>query len=441
MMLSAAEIRSPSRILPRHRRPPPPAGAAPRAPYGAGARRAPRPCAACAATRRSANGSTTSAPRRWNASACAAATANTARRSLSAMRSLLTRVDPVQLDAALRAWHQAHGGVDSALAIDGKTLRGAIDADGNQAHVLGIVGHESNAAHGAKKVGLRPHASDAQKRTNEIGTVIPLLETLPDIAGLTITADALLTQRRLADYLLGRGADYLFTVKGNQPTLHDEHPASARRERRPARSGLRRRDRKARTRPPRAPLHLGLQRTQRLPQLPRRRTGLRRAPGNRRGQGRQAAHRDGLRGHQPGPQGRHAATPAHSQSRALDHRGHTPHPRLELRRGPQPYPHRVRSGEHDPGSGASSSASSRGAGIAVAETMRNLARNPRRVLDFLKMTANASPTGSARLTAPRQPPPSPHPQPPASGGSAMPGCRNNRGSRSKGIAIGLPDHD
>ena len=30
-------------------------------------------------------------------------------------------------------------------------------------------------------------------------------------------------------------------------------------------------------------------------------------------------------------------------------------------------------------------------GLAVAETMRNLARNPRRVLDFLKMTANACP--------------------------------------------------
>ena len=59
------------------------------------------------------------------------------------------------------------------------------------------------------------------KRTNEIGAVIPLLETLPDVAGRTITADALLTQRRLADYLLGRGADYLFTVKGNQPKLHD----------------------------------------------------------------------------------------------------------------------------------------------------------------------------------------------------------------------------
>ena len=32
----------------------------------------------------------------------------------------------------------------------------------------------------------------------------------------------------------------------------------------------------------------------------------------------------------------------------------------------------------------------KGRGLAVAETMRNLARNPRRVLDFLKMTDNAA---------------------------------------------------
>ena len=30
-------------------------------------------------------------------------------------------------------------------------------------------------------------------------------------------------------------------------------------------------------------------------------------------------------------------------------------------------------------------------GLAVAETMRRLARNPRRVLDFLKMANNAAP--------------------------------------------------
>ena len=71
--------------------------------------------------------------------------------SLSAMRSLLIRVDPAQLDAALRAWHEAHGSGDSALAIDGKTIRGAIDDDGTQAHVLGIVGHQTKAFWGAKK--------------------------------------------------------------------------------------------------------------------------------------------------------------------------------------------------------------------------------------------------------------------------------------------------
>jgi len=64
---------------------------------------------------------------------------------------------------------------------------------------------------------MRADADEEEKRTNEIGTVIPLLETLPDITGCTVTADALLTQRALASYLLDRGADYLFTVKGNCP--------------------------------------------------------------------------------------------------------------------------------------------------------------------------------------------------------------------------------
>ena len=48
---------------------------------------------------------------------------------------------------------------------------------------------------------------------------IPILDTI-DIRGKDITADALLTQRELADYLVEeRKAHYHFTVKGNQPTL------------------------------------------------------------------------------------------------------------------------------------------------------------------------------------------------------------------------------
>lgn len=48
---------------------------------------------------------------------------------------------------------------------------------------------------------------------------IPLLEGM-DIAGKTITADALLTQRKLARYVVEqRAAHYLFTAKDNQSTL------------------------------------------------------------------------------------------------------------------------------------------------------------------------------------------------------------------------------
>jgi hypothetical protein len=60
------------------------------------------------------------------------------------------------------------------------------------------------------------------KRTNEIGMAIPLLDAI-DLQGKDITADALLTQRKLADYLcLQRKAHYHFTVKGNQATLFQD---------------------------------------------------------------------------------------------------------------------------------------------------------------------------------------------------------------------------
>lgn len=47
---------------------------------------------------------------------------------------------------------------------------------------------------------------------------IPLLATV-DLTGRVLTADAMHTQRALAEYLVARGADYHFTVKSNQPTL------------------------------------------------------------------------------------------------------------------------------------------------------------------------------------------------------------------------------
>ena len=73
-----------------------------------------------------------------------------------------------------------------------------------------------------KKVGTLPvKGRDEQKRTNEIGMAIPLLETC-GLTGKDITGDALLTQRTIAAYVVQQGAHYHFTVKGNQPTLESD---------------------------------------------------------------------------------------------------------------------------------------------------------------------------------------------------------------------------
>lgn len=67
------------------------------------------------------------------------------------IRDCLVRVPPDTLERALTAWNQAWGLDDSALAIDGKTMKNAVDADGHQTHVVSVIGHESNVCHSQKK--------------------------------------------------------------------------------------------------------------------------------------------------------------------------------------------------------------------------------------------------------------------------------------------------
>lgn len=74
-----------------------------------------------------------------------------------------------------------------------------------------------------KKVGSLPvEGKDELKRTNEIKMAAPLLDAI-DIEGKIVSADALLTQRDFAEYLVvGRHAHYHFIVKMNQPTLLED---------------------------------------------------------------------------------------------------------------------------------------------------------------------------------------------------------------------------
>lgn len=71
--------------------------------------------------------------------------------SLSIIRDVLIRVDPVHLDQALLRWNQAYGQDDESLAIDGKTMCNAIDDQGYQTHIMSAVGHQSKACYTQKK--------------------------------------------------------------------------------------------------------------------------------------------------------------------------------------------------------------------------------------------------------------------------------------------------
>jgi len=71
--------------------------------------------------------------------------------SESIIRDCLIRIDPEVLDRALQHWNAAYGQTDESLAIDGKTMRNAIDERGRQTHVMSVVGHQTKICYTQKK--------------------------------------------------------------------------------------------------------------------------------------------------------------------------------------------------------------------------------------------------------------------------------------------------
>lgn len=67
------------------------------------------------------------------------------------IRDCLVRVGPEALDRALLAWNQAGLDPDEAWALDGKTMKGAVDETGAQTHVVSLVGHDSGHCLAQKK--------------------------------------------------------------------------------------------------------------------------------------------------------------------------------------------------------------------------------------------------------------------------------------------------
>ena len=75
------------------------------------------------------------------------------------IRDCLVRIEPAvqelkahwTLDRALNTWNQVWGDQDDALAMDGKTMKNALDAAGHQTHIMSVVGHDSKRCYAQKK--------------------------------------------------------------------------------------------------------------------------------------------------------------------------------------------------------------------------------------------------------------------------------------------------
>ncbi len=111
--------------------------------------------------------------------------------------------------AARQAQELARGRL-RAVAVDGKSCRGARRGDGTRVHLLGA------AEHGGR---LLDHV-EVDVKHNETSHFTELLGPL-DLNGAVVTSDALHTVRANLDWLVSqKNAHYIAVVKQNQPLLH-----------------------------------------------------------------------------------------------------------------------------------------------------------------------------------------------------------------------------
>src|SRR5512132_1753290 len=130
------------------------------------------------------------------------------------IRRTLGRLDPQALATAIGAWladRDRAGRRRRALAVDGKTLRGA-KRDGRQVHLLAAMDHASRAVLAQRQVDGAP---------GEVPGLRPLLACL-DLTGWWSPLMRCVPTPTPPGFLVGHmQAHYLFCVKANQPTLLD----------------------------------------------------------------------------------------------------------------------------------------------------------------------------------------------------------------------------
>ena len=130
------------------------------------------------------------------------------------LRRFYRHLDPDEFEQLFRNWVEglAKKADVNVMAIDGKSLRHSFDGETNMLHVLSAFATEARIVLGQEKV---------SHKSNEI-TAIPKMLKWLDVKGHIMTIDAMGCQVKIANHILHKGGDYIFSLKGNQSHLAED---------------------------------------------------------------------------------------------------------------------------------------------------------------------------------------------------------------------------
>jgi predicted transposase YbfD/YdcC len=100
------------------------------------------------------------------------------------------------------------------VRLDGKAIRGAKDADGNQVRLLAALAGPDAAA------SVVAAQAEVGVKTNEVPMAAVVLDHI-DLNGKVVTADALHTVKATANHIHEHGGEFVLPVKENRRTLFD----------------------------------------------------------------------------------------------------------------------------------------------------------------------------------------------------------------------------
>jgi len=123
-------------------------------------------------------------------------------------------LSPQHFGECFMAWTQSlrTAVAQEIVALDGKALRRALDADQNSKVIVSAWAQSNGLVLGQLKV---------DDRSNEI-TALPKLLRALELSGCIVTVDAMGTQKEIAKEIQEADADYVMALKGNHEVVHDE---------------------------------------------------------------------------------------------------------------------------------------------------------------------------------------------------------------------------